>query len=214
LGEWVFDWLLSCPAILVLGRFRLGDYSGYALLPLVYPRVNILGKGGDIRVLNTIPEYMGGSLFRKLCTNLVQGVIDTEDFLENALLKTMYYGGYNLVMDRNGEAIPVTIELVNTSEYRFYFKPGGKGLSETNTIDPWILLGIGLRTGYMDYVVEACRQFGAVFNHTCFIKTMYGVLAITDRESREPSPEYMRISPDNNPARHVINYDRVKEDTI
>ena len=206
--EWSYDWLYSCPAVLVLGYYRLYDFKGVVTLPLMYPRAIVLGRDGEVREYNRIPPYMFGDKIREICRGIACGEKIVDDFLEKALLTTVYYGGYNLILDYKGEAIPVSLELVDTTRYFFYYRRLENAKPVTRDIKTWITFGVGLRTGNVDLLFKACHDIGSIDNGKCFIETHNGLLLITTKQVEDK--EYTRIVPDNNPLRHVINYDRVK----
>ncbi|MET1160860.1 MAG: hypothetical protein ABWW65_07860 [Thermoprotei archaeon] len=204
--DWSYDWLYSCPSILVLGSFKLLDYRGVAILNLLYPRVIILGKNNYTRIISRVPNYFYGEIVKEVCISISKGVVPRGDFLREAIANSMFYGGLNFVINR-GRAEPLFFELVNTSMYKLYFKPGNGQLRETEGIDPWIMLGYGLRTGYSEFVEKACRVIGISNENACRISVEFGELVITWGNTRDLS-EYIRIFPDNNPLRHVV---KVKE---
>ncbi|OYT38144.1 MAG: hypothetical protein B6U89_06300 [Desulfurococcales archaeon ex4484_58] len=203
--SWRYDWLISCPLILVLGWFKLGRYRGAVFLPLTNFRLNIFGKGRSIvRVVSNISyNTLFSSIIHKVCREVSMGQISNSDFLTDAFMKTMYYGGYNLFIDVHGEAIPLTIEYIDTENYWFYLKLDGERceMNETN-IEPWLLLGAGLRTGRKELVYQACSSLGAVSSGKCVLTGEYGELVITSREYMDKP--YIRVVPDNNSLRHVV----------
>ena len=207
-GKWRYEWLYSCPAVLVLGAFKLHGYKGLVTLPLVYPRAIILGVKDNTLTYNDIPQYMFGDKILDICRNLSKGVLKLEGFLEKALFTTMYYGGYNLLLEHNSDIIPLSIELVNTDKFLFYYRHVKENQVVEREVSSWILLGTGLRTGYKELVLKACKVLGFEANGTCFLKIHEGELVIITKPFK--NKDYVRVVPDNNPLRHVINYDIMK----
>lgn len=210
--KWSYDWLYSCPAILVIGYYRLYGYRGIVTLPLVYPRINILGRNKVFKEYNSIPPYMFSEKIKKICYMIVHGEKPVNDFIEKALFTTMYYGGYNMLLEYNNEIIPLTIELVNTKKFFFYYKKLDKARPITRDVKTWLSLGAGLRIGSKELVFNACKDIGLIDKSNCYIETYDGLLIITMEKLRDKN--YMRIVPDNNPLRHVINYDRISKNTM
>jgi len=201
---WTYDWLYSCPSIVVLGRFKVGKYEGVSILNLLYPRVVVLGRGSSITVYSNIPSYFYGEVVRDICINLSRGVFPSRDFIENAITKAMYYGGLSLFVKKGGEAVPLLFELIDTSRYSFYFKPAATPSSlHESPVEYWLLLGLGLRTGIVEYIVEPCLKLGGYSDGVCRINVGVGELVIASKKGFE-EPGYMRVVPDNNPLRHVV----------
>lgn len=192
--------MLSCPAVLVLGEVRYKEYKGLSTLTLLYPRVSVLSKNGYVRVINTIPEYMDGRLIEDLCLDMLKS--EREKPMWEAVRRTMFYGGYNVFLfTSNGSVVNVLLELIDTSRIHFYLKEAGGGVTVAD-LDHWIALGVGLRTGNYDLIIESCKEIGRLTNDGCVITSDKFELLITNAEKGIAG--FRKILPDNNPVRHVV----------
>ncbi len=202
MNKWKYIWLYSCPAVLRLGRFTHREYRGIVLLPLLYPRINILGEKEKKPVIyNDIPMYMGRDIVEKICLDLVNGV-EPSDPVEKAYYMAMHYGGLNTVL-LSSNTTPLTIELINTDKYRFYYRRVENNKGVEASLGEWVLLGSSLRTGDTELLLDVCSDLGRVDSGKCLLDIVGGELLITTIEIKNEG--YERIVPDNNPLRHVIN---------
>jgi len=203
--NWIYDWLISCPAVLTLDVIKTYDYKVYVTLPLLYPRVILVGLNSEIREYCTIPENMGREVARNVCYKIAKGdLIDNAE--EKVVYYTMLYGGLNLLLNIDDEVIPLTIELIDTSRFNLYIN-STRTIDKPMSIESWIILGSILRSGLTDRLGEVCRLIGVFKDNICRVKILNGELLITLKNTA--LTEYRRIHPDNNPFRHVINYDRL-----
>ncbi|MEM1826155.1 MAG: hypothetical protein QXX35_05315 [Desulfurococcaceae archaeon] len=205
--KWRYSSLISCPSIVILGEFKYRDTYGYVLLPLVYPRVNIGVRNGKLEVISRIPNSFLGEIVEKVCKNILcsQNYVST-DFLENVVYKTMFYGGYIVYLKTGNEAIPLTIELINTDKYKFYYRHVDGNKQTNASLEDWIVFGSSLRTGFEETMFSICRDIGSVEENKCFLKTLMGELIITTKIIN--TVEFHRVVPDNSPMRYVIKYEK------
>jgi len=204
-SKWLYDWLISCPAVLTLDEIKTYDYKVYVTLPLLYPRVILVGLNGEIREHGAIPEDMGGELVRGVCYKIAKGdVINSVE--EKIVYYTMLYGGLNLLLSIEGEIIPLTIELIDTTRFNLYINDT-KTINKPMSVESWIILGAILRGGLTDRLREVCRLIGVFEDNVCRVSILNGELLITLKNN--VLTKYRRIHPDNNPFRHVVNYDRL-----
>ncbi|MEM0356126.1 MAG: hypothetical protein QXT88_03870 [Desulfurococcaceae archaeon] len=198
--NWIYDWMISCPAILVLGETRYRNYKGLVTLTLLYPRAIVMSREGSIRVINTIPEYLHRVIIEEICLDMLEN--ERKDMVGEAFRKTMFYGGYNVfLMNNNGYLHNVVFELVNTSKIFLYIRRI-IGKLVVSSLEHWILFGVGLRTGDFQLVIESCSEIGRVEDDKCYIESMNYELLVTNVNVAVEG--FTRIIPDNNPARHVV----------
>lgn len=212
--KWIYDWLVSCPAILMLGHYSILHREGIVLFPVLNYRVNILSMKGKIRVVSNIPDQLLPCRISEICMKIVKGLINSSDFVTSAMIKTMFYGGFNIFINNDNEAVPVVLDLINTSAYRFFLdtKPVKIMGSPSTKLSSWILFGTALRTGNTELFKDACIELkGTLLKEQCIINTPMGKLLVIPKSSNrinEVNQEnYIEIVPDNNPIRHVIKVD-------
>jgi hypothetical protein len=216
--EWKYESLLSCPSILILGYFETNSINGVVMFPVLNYRFNILKTGNEERLLNNIPEQLMPEKISSLCLDIMCGKIDHERFLDKAFIKTMFYGGYNIFLDIDGDALPLVIDFIDIDNYLFLLRRGSvsiKGFPKTS-LDNWVLLGVALRTSNKKLFGKACTSIGGRLyedSGICELNTPHGLLSIILKNNREylwDREKFLRIIPDNNPLRHIINYDLIK----
>jgi len=193
----------------MLGEFAVHGFYGIALLPLLYPRLILLSRDGRVVKYGDIPPSMLGREVEKACYSIAFGEPELSTFLEKAVYTAFFFGGYNLFLEHGGEAIPLALELVNTEKIRLYYRGSSTGEPTVGELGSWVLLGAGLRLGDQSLIEAACSKLGRFEDGKCHLSIFMGELVITTSE--HPLHGYVRVVPDNNPARHVVNYDRLKQ---
>jgi len=211
-GTWVYDWLLSCPAVVFAGRFKARGFEGVVLLSLLYPRLVLLGDSGRVVKLGGVPSWFLGGVVESTCYSIACGCTEPGSFLEKGVYTAMFYGGYNVVLNHGGEAVPLTLEVVNTDRVRLYHRVEESATPVEASLNEWVLLGAGLRLGDTSLIEAACREVGEFRDSKCYLTVFMGELVVASKSDTAPQG-YVRVVPDNNPARHVINYDRVKRES-
>ena len=204
--QWRYDWLFSCPGIITLSHIIYRNRKGIVTLPVIYPRINILyNNTEEYRIIGpTLPE-LNLHIVKELCFDISRGKMPSDNFISNAFVNTMYYGGYNVFLEIDGEAVPVVSELVNTSSLRFYYRTIEEPVNYiSNVLDPWIILGVGLRSGRIDIVLDACSEVGVVKDDYCFLKNGNIEILILEKNVKPPTNSYKYFVPDNNGLRHVV----------
>jgi len=203
--RWLYNWLYSCPYVLTLGSFRIGDLKGYVLMPVLNYRVNLLGEDEKIRIIANIPDTFGGEVFRQICLDISRGLLDNLEPFKQAIALSMFHGGYNLVIIYKNRAYPLTIDLINTDKYRFYIKPGSSRDVGKHGLETWMLLGLALRTGEADLLAKACVELGSWMEEKCLLPSINGDVVISIHKLVDRN--YIELIPDNNPLRHVVRID-------
>ncbi|ADI31506.1 hypothetical protein [Staphylothermus hellenicus] len=215
MNNWIYEQLLSCPAIMVLGHINIAHCEGIVLFPILNYRVNILSSMDEKRIINNIPKQLLPSKIEKICMNIAEGKIYSSDFLTDAIIKTMFYGGFNIFINRSSKAVPVVLDLINTSMYKFFLETNNvmiKGSPPTR-LESWVVFATALRTGDIELFREACIDLkGEIAGEKCMINTPHGRLVVIpkDRFNRNEldKRKYIEIVPDNSPIRHVVKIDQ------
>ncbi len=205
---WAYDYLLSCPGVLVLGYPSIHGLEGIVTLTVLYPRLNILVRGDEKRVLGSVPDYLNGRRVKAICMDIIDGHEPTYDFFMDVVRRAMYLGGYNVFVNNKGSAVVVQSEVVDTSRLAFYARLSDVGILgfKTTSLDEWVLLGTGLREGDYGLVEEACRTIGLVDGSGCRIRVGNLEVLITSR-NEDLGKEYFRLLVDNNGLRNVVRVD-------
>lgn len=205
---WAYDYLLSCPGVLVLGYPSIHGLEGVATLTVLYPRLNILVRRGEKRFLGSVPDYLNGRRVEAICTDIVEGREPAYDFFMDAVRRAMYLGGYNVFVNNKGSAVVVQSEVVDTSRLAVYARLSDVGVLgfKTTSLGEWVLLGTGLREGDYGLVMEACRTIGLVDGPGCRIRVGNIEVLITSREE-DVGEEYFWLPVDNNGMRNVVRVD-------
>lgn len=215
MNKWIYQQLFSCPAIIVLGYFHTVHHEGVVLFPILNYRVNILLGRNEKRIINNIPKQLLSSRIERICMNIAEGNIYSSDFLTNAIIKTMFYGGFNVFINRNSEAVPVVLDLINTSTYKFFLETNNVVIAgfPSTRLESWVIFATALRTGDIELFKEACIDLrGEITAEKCSINTPYGRLLVIPKDYfkkiERVRKNYIEIVPDNNPIRHVVKINR------
>lgn len=204
--QWRYNWLFSCPGIIILSHIVYKSREGLVTLPVIYPRINILyNRIEGYRIIGQILSELNLDIVEELCFDISRGKMSSDDFISTAFINTMYYGGYNVFLEINSEAVLVVSEPVNTSSLRFYYRILEEPVNNvSHVLEPWIILGVGLRTGKINIVLDACSEVGIVKNDYCFIKNGGIEILILEKNKKPPNNSYKHFIPDNNGLRHVV----------
>ncbi len=207
--KWGYDYLLSCPSMLRLGYPSVHGMTGVVLMTLMYPRLNILSRNKEFRILGGIPRFFMGDAVDRLCRGIARGVVKPKGFIEEAVYNTLFLGGVNLYLNYRGKTVLVDTEYVDSSSIAMYYRLGETSIQgfPSRGLDDWILLLTGLREGDTGLILTACRGLGRVVNGGCSILSGNMELLITRRDSQPPRG-YLRIIPDNNGLRNVVQVDQ------
>ncbi len=151
---WRYDWLISCPHIVFMSTGQWHGHRLYVGIPLVNSRTNIFEIKGKIVVKKTLP--VSGEhkiLYENYCTDILNNSNGTTIFLESLsmsedpIIKTAYYGGYNVFID-GGEKEVVISEIVADNIYVYLDR---ELISSYKIISPelgdLIVLALSLRKG-------------------------------------------------------------------
>ncbi len=201
---WRYDYLLSCPAVLLLGFPRYKSFEAVATLTLLYPRVSILRRGDEEVVVGDIPSVLNGDRVTRICKSLSQGVFPSDGFLDKVIAYAMYMGGFNIFINHDGEPVIVTSEVVDDKNIYMYYsrKPvTAKGFKDTG-LDEWVMFGVALRLGDYKLLLEQCRDLGLVRDNTCFITS--GSIEVVLSSKKLSNDDYNKLVVDNNGLRNVI----------
>ena len=208
LAGWAYDYLLSCPGVLVLGYPSIHGLEGIVTFTVLYPRLNILVRGDEKRVLGSVPDYLNGRRVKTICMDILEGREPTYDFFMDAVRRAMYLGGYNVFVNNKGSAVVVQSEVVDTSRLALYARLSDVGVLgfKTTSLGEWVLLGTGLREGDYGLVEEACKAIGLVDEAVCRIRIGNLEVLITYK-GKDVGEQYFRLPVDNNGLRNVVRVD-------
>ncbi|MCY0868945.1 MAG: hypothetical protein OWQ48_07005 [Desulfurococcus sp.] len=202
---WLYDELYSCPLIVILGSFKHEGYYGWSVLPVASLRVSLLRRSGEWRVVSNIREALWFERSLEACRSIIKGSTRTGFIELDLAVNASLYGGFGIYTEIQGDIRPVTLEVIDTSVFKFYLKPKGKPREPSEgSLSDWILLGLGLREGLWRLVADACSRLGRVTEESCIIEGDLGEVAITAGIFSEAG--WLRVIPDNTPLRHVVAY--------
>ncbi len=201
---WSYEYLLSCPGVLILGYPKYRGLEGVVTLTVLYPRINVLGRGGTYKVVGDVPEVFNGGRVRGICMDLARGVEGGYGFIDEVVRQSMYMGGLNIFLKHGGGAVLVSSEIVDDKRIHIYHTGRGivvKGFRESR-LEDWIILATGLRLGEYQLVYRACEGLGRVEGQICKIDTPTTTLVLSPGEIH--GENHHRVVVDNNGLRNVI----------
>ena len=202
---WYYKELVSCPLILVLGKFSYEGLEGYATLPVLNLRLNILRpREGCTRIVSNIPYSEWALRLREVCLAVYENRLENLDLVKRVEATSMFYGGIGLygVVDGN-HVVAISLDFVDKKHYYFYLRPEPiprRDLGEM-PLENWVILQFALREGLDVLLLKACRDLTREWGE-CTIKTTHGDLVISSKELRGEG--FLRVFPDNAPLRHVV----------
>lgn len=202
---WAYDYLLSCPGVLFLNYPVYRGIEAVVSLTILYPRINVLVKDSNVRVVGSIPSIFNGERIRRICMDLVKGIEQTYDFLTETVKYSMYYGGLNIYLNYDGEPLILDSEIIDDKSIRIYYMEKGltiKG-SRRSGIDDWLVFATALRLGRFDLLLKVCGNIGYIEDgDICRIDTPTTILLFSNRDLGING--YKRLVVDNNGLRNVV----------
>jgi len=200
---WLYWELVSCPLVVLLGRFEYKSLEGLVALPLLNLRVSILRRdNGSLRVVSNIPYSDWRALVENLCSLIVNGQLPSAGSWEEAMFKSMMYGGLGLYIKLNRGYDVLTLDFVDTTSFKFYLSPRPLSFDiPVYNLEDLVVLQYALRRGDRELVSNVCAS---ITGGECALNTSHGVLLIT--ETPPTGRGFMRVVPDNTPLRHVIKH--------
>ncbi|MEM4487404.1 MAG: hypothetical protein QXK88_01150 [Desulfurococcaceae archaeon] len=202
---WHYKELISCPLVLVLGKFTYGDLTGFVSLPVLNLRVSILvTNSGEHRVVSNVSNEEWLDKLYRVCSAVLSGNISSLNDMEKIEATSMIYGGLGLYSTIDGNAECVSLDYVNTKSFYFYLTPSKlNGSYAEARLEDWVALQFALRAGLKKTLHYACSNISRDGGEVCAIKSSHGLLRITSSRT-PPWGGCTRVIPDNSPLRHVI----------
>lgn len=205
----MYDELYSCPLVVILGSFTHRGHTGWVTLPLLNYRVALLRKNGEWRVVSNIDWERGYVRSMEACRSIAGEAVEGFNVELDLAVHTSFYGGIGSYILGETGLRPLSIDIVNTRVFKFYFKPreGDPRKPPEGNIGDWLLLQAALREGWVKPVAETCRALGSIRDGVCVVEADIGDIAIAT--SMIQLDGWLRVTPDNSPLRHVVAVERI-----
>jgi len=151
--NWKYDWLISCPHVVLINACRWKQYNIYVGVPLLNSRTIIMRRKKDIIRLNTPYVRVGYTLLHMEHCDKSSLVPPSSENLyklmksDNPVVLTAYYGGYNVFIENKYPEIIVSEIVADNIFVYLYSEPLPMFKIIDTGLDDLIMLGVALRKG-------------------------------------------------------------------